>query len=65
MRLLRDALAPVRLLPLSALGIPEETVEPVCFALLAHARLRGRPNVFPRVTGARRAVCAGVIVPGK
>jgi len=64
MRHLREALAPRRMLPLLALGYPEGAVEPACFALLAQARLRGCPNVLPNVTGARRAVCAGVIAPG-
>jgi anhydro-N-acetylmuramic acid kinase len=65
MRQLRLALAPRRLLPLNALGLPEQAVEPVCFALLGHARLSGRPNVLPRVTGAARAVSSGVIVPAR
>lgn len=62
-RALREAMAPRRVLPLAALGVPDQAVEPVCFALLAHARLRGRANVFRRVTGARRSVCAGVVAP--
>ena len=33
------------------------------FALLARARLLGLPNAMPAVTGARRAVCSGVVVP--
>lgn len=65
MRQLREALAPRRLLPLTALGIPAPAIESICFALLGHARLRGRPNVFTQVTGARKAVCAGVIVPAR
>jgi len=62
---LREALAPRRLLWLHALGLPESAVEPVCFAILGHARLCGRPNVLRRVTGAVRAVSSGVIVPAR
>ena len=63
MRALRAALAPRWLLPVDVLGLPGEAVEPVAFALLARARLLGLPNVMPAVTGARRAVSAGVVVP--
>lgn len=64
-RRLRILLAPRKILPISRLGMPEQALEPVCFALLADARLGNRPNVFPQATGARRAVCAGVIAPIK
>ena len=60
-----DALAPRTVRPVEAVGWPGQALEPVCFALLAVARLRGVPNVLPRVTGARRAVCAGVLVPAR
>ena len=63
MRALRASLSPRWLLPVEVLGMPGEAVEPVAFALLARARLLGLPNVMPAVTGARRAVSAGVVVP--
>jgi len=65
MRALAGALAPRSVRPVGDLGWPEKALEPVCFALLAVARLHGIPNVLPRVTGARRAVCAGVLVPAR
>ena len=65
MRLLRAFLAPRRVFPISYLGMPEQALEPICFALLADARLRNRPNVLPQATGARRAVSAGAIVPAR
>jgi anhydro-N-acetylmuramic acid kinase len=65
MRALSGALAPCPVNGIAGLGWPEEALEPVCFALLAVARLHGIPNVLPRVTGARRAVCAGVVVPAR
>jgi anhydro-N-acetylmuramic acid kinase len=64
-RALAGALAPRPVRPVALLGWPDQALEPVCFALLAVARLRGIPNVLPRVTGARRAVCAGVLVPAR
>lgn len=63
MRRLARTLAPRPLTVLDRLGIRSGDLEPVCFALLAWARLRGRPNVLPAVTGARRAVSAGVLAP--
>jgi len=63
MRRFNRTLAPRPVRPLDRLGIRAQDVEAVCFALLAWARLRGKPNVLPAVTGARRAVSAGVICP--
>lgn len=63
MRRLAIALAPRPIAPLDRLGVRAGDVEPACFALLAWARLRGLANTLPAVTGARRAVCAGLICP--
>jgi anhydro-N-acetylmuramic acid kinase len=63
MRFLRVSLSPRRLLPADVLGFPAEAIEPVAFALLARARLLGLPNAMPAVTGARRAVSGGAVVP--
>ncbi len=65
MRRLRAFLAPRKVLPVASLGMPEQALEPACFALLADARMMNRPNVFPQTTGARRAVSAGVIAPAR
>ncbi len=45
-------------------GIPSEAVEAVSFALLARATLLDIPASVPEVTGARRPVVHGKIVPG-
>jgi anhydro-N-acetylmuramic acid kinase len=45
-------------------GIDSSAKEPLAFALLAHATLRGMPGNVPSVTGARRPVVLGKIVPG-
>lgn len=43
-------------------GIDSSAKEPLAFALLAHATLRGIPGNVPSVTGARRPVVLGKIV---
>lgn len=63
MRRLEFHLQPRPLRRLSAMGWPDQAVEPACFALLALARLRGEPSCLPAVTGARRAVIAGSVTP--
>lgn len=45
-------------------GLDSSAKEPLAFALLAHATLQGIPGNVPSVTGARRAVVLGKIVPG-
>jgi anhydro-N-acetylmuramic acid kinase len=43
--------------------IPSSAKEPLAFAILAHATINGLPSNVPAVTGARRAVVLGKIVP--
>ena len=45
-------------------GIANEAKEALAFAILAHETLLGKPSNVPSVTGARRAVVLGKIVPG-
>lgn len=47
--------------PCDDYGISVDAKEAFCFALLAHATLRGVPNNVPSVTGARHAVVGGAI----
>jgi anhydro-N-acetylmuramic acid kinase len=44
-------------------GYPNEALEAILFALLAHATVHGQPANIPGATGARRAVVLGKIVP--
>lgn len=44
-------------------GMPSSAKEPLAFALMAHETLQGQPSNVPSVTGARRAVVLGKIVP--
>ena len=45
-------------------GMDSSAKEPLAFAIMAHETLLGRPSNVPSVTGARRAVVLGKIVPG-
>lgn len=44
-------------------GMDSSAKEPLAFAIMAHETLLGRPSNVPAVTGARRAVVLGKIVP--
>lgn len=46
-------------------GIDSSAKEPLAFALLAHATMRGEAGNVPSVTGARRPAVLGKIIPGK
>jgi anhydro-N-acetylmuramic acid kinase len=45
-------------------GMDNSAKEPLAFAILAHATIHGEPGNVPAVTGARRAVVLGKIIPG-
>jgi anhydro-N-acetylmuramic acid kinase len=64
-RLLKEAVAPARVLTTGDFGIDTDAKEAVSFAILAWLAVRGRPNNVPSATGARRAVVLGKVVPGK
>jgi anhydro-N-acetylmuramic acid kinase len=53
--------APVR--PVEHFGIAAEAKEAICFAVLAHETMAGRPSNLPGVTGARKPVVLGKICP--
>src|SRR5206468_296871 len=44
-------------------GLDSSAKEPLAFAILAHETLLGRSGNVPSVTGARRAVVLGKIIP--
>jgi anhydro-N-acetylmuramic acid kinase len=61
MHALQRHIPKVRVAPVDAYGLPAEAKEAVCFAVLAHETVAGRPSNLPRVTGARRRVVLGVV----
>ena len=62
--MLREELAPARVLLTDDFGLSADAKEAVSFAILAWATIRGQANNVPSATGARRAVVLGKIVPG-
>lgn len=72
MACLRSALAratpagavPVAVKPVDEAGLPQAAKEAVCFAVLGHEALHGRPNSLPGCTGARHPSVLGAIWPG-
>ena len=62
MAALARALAPARVEPMDAAGVPARACEAMAFALLGRNTLLRRPNHLPRCTGARRAAVLGEIV---
>lgn len=64
MKMIRAELPDIKMTTFDDYGIASDAAEAVCFAVLAHETLQGRPTNIPSVTGARRAVVLGKIVPG-
>lgn len=64
MRMLRQRLAPCVVTTPESYGYPNEALEAILFALLAHTTLQALPGNIPAATGAQRPVILGKIVPG-
>ncbi len=62
--MLKEALAPIPVLPFEAFQLDSKAIEAMAFALLAYETILGEPNNLPAATGARRPVVMGKIVPG-
>ncbi len=65
MKMIRAELAGIKVSVFDDYGMPSDAAEAVCFALLAHETLQGRPTNLPSVTGARRKVVLGKIILGR
>lgn len=65
MRMIRAELPNIRISSFDLYGIPADAAESVCFAVLAHETLHGRPSNIPSVTGAKNSAILGKIIPGK
>lgn len=64
MEQLRALLAPIPVRPHDDFGIPADAREAVSWAILANETLAGNPANVCQVTGARRRVVLGKIIPG-
>ncbi len=65
MRMLQDCFAPVEVAPSDAFGVDSDAKEALCFAVLAHETISGRPTNMPGATGALRPTILGKIcLPG-
>ena len=65
MERLAELLSPIPARPFEAVGYESRAIEAMTFALLAYQTFHGRPTNIPSVTGARRAILLGKIVPGR
>ncbi len=63
MEMLREELAPARVMTHEDIGIDSDAKEAIAFAVLAYETWHGRPGNLPAVTGARRPVVLGQITP--
>jgi len=63
MAMLRERLAPARVLLSDDLGLASEAKEAVAFAVLAYETWYGRPGNLPAATGASHPVVLGTITP--
>lgn len=64
MKYLQKGFHPVKVSTFEDYGISSRAIEAIAFALLAYETIHGRPNNLPRVTGAKRPVIMGKIIPG-
>lgn len=65
MERLAELLSPIPVQPFEAVGHESRAIEAMTFALLAYQTFHGEPTNIPSVTGARRSVVLGKIVPGR
>lgn len=64
MRMLGEALDPVKARPVDDLALSADAKEAVAFALMGYATLHGWPGNVPAATGAVQPVVLGGIIPG-
>jgi len=64
-KMLSDTLSQTTVRTTDAIGHPGRAIEAMAFALLAYQTWHGKAGNIPAVTGARRPVILGKIVPGR
>lgn len=64
MRSLQKGFHPVKVSIFEDHKISSRAIEAMAFALLAYETIHGRPNNLPGVTGAKRPVIMGKVIPG-
>ncbi|MCI0710225.1 MAG: anhydro-N-acetylmuramic acid kinase [Chloroflexi bacterium] len=62
--MLRNRLDPTPILTNEDVGLDNDNMEALVFALLAHETWHARPGMHPKLTGARHPVILGQIIPG-
>jgi len=65
MQMLRDLLAPARVIAIDELGLASEAKEAVAFAMMAYETVHSRAGNLPAATGATHPVILGNITPGQ
>ncbi len=60
---LKHSLSDARIVPSDEVGIPSDSKEAVCFAILANEWLQGNPASMPNVTGCQKKVLLGAFSP--
>lgn len=65
MKMIRDGITPVPVVPVETYGVSSDAKEAIAFAVLAYETIRGRPTNVPGATGASRPVLLGCITPGR
>ncbi|NOZ71787.1 MAG: anhydro-N-acetylmuramic acid kinase [Chloroflexi bacterium] len=63
--MLRQYLAPARVLDTGQFGLPSDAKEAIAFAVLAYETAHARPGNLPSCTGARHSAILGKITPGR
>ena len=61
--MLRELVAPARVIASDEIGLPSEAKEAIAFAILAYETAHNRPGNLAAATGARRAVVLGDMTP--
>lgn len=62
---LKKILSPIKVYSIEKFGIPVQAKEPIAFAFYAWRAIKGKMNHLPFVTGAKKSVFLGKIIPGK